>query len=179
MLYYCSSCLKYYCTNDELNHLNQMHKNEIELKNNYKSIYENNNKLSIANLIRRSSIGIGKIQKNNSIRTSAHERRLSFKINYSKYKLDNKIKDIKDNKEIKDNNDNKENKDNKESNVEIKENNSNNSKENNNNTKENNIRLENNKKIPIYLIDTYCFIHNKLFNSYCHDCNKNICNICQ
>ena len=174
MLYYCSSCLKYYCTKDELNHINQMHQNGIEIKNNYKSIYENNNKLSIEPLMRRSSIGKMKNIINNNIRTNAHERRLSFKMNISKYRLENKIKDSKDNKEIRDDKDNKDNKENKEiSNLEIKENN------NNYNTKDNNNKLGNNKKIPIYLMDTYCFIHNKLFNSYCHDCNKNICIICQ
>jgi hypothetical protein len=35
------------------------------------------------------------------------------------------------------------------------------------------------KKIPIYLMDTYCYIHDEIFNSYCHDCHKNICVICK
>ena len=31
----------------------------------------------------------------------------------------------------------------------------------------------------IYLIDTYCFIHDEINYCYCHDCHKNLCHICQ
>ena len=34
-------------------------------------------------------------------------------------------------------------------------------------------------KIPIYLIDNFCSIHDEIYNSYCHSCNKNICSICK
>ena len=36
-----------------------------------------------------------------------------------------------------------------------------------------------NSKIPVYLIDTYCILHDSIFNSYCHTCKKNICDICK
>ena len=34
-------------------------------------------------------------------------------------------------------------------------------------------------KIPIYLTDTCCILHDRIFNSYCHTCRKNICDICK
>ena len=34
-------------------------------------------------------------------------------------------------------------------------------------------------KIQIFLIDSYCDIHNELFKSYCFNCHKNICEICE
>ena len=152
MLYYCSLCSKYYCSHDENNHINQMHKFSTELKKNYKSILDENNNINLEPLTRRGSIGKKDRNKNNNS-IPAYERRLSFRNNSSRLKIENKIKELKENKDTTNNT----------TNTEIKENNK---------------KLEN-IKIPIYLIDTYCFVHNKLFNSYCHDCNKNICNICE
>ena len=34
-------------------------------------------------------------------------------------------------------------------------------------------------KIPIYLLDTFCIYHDETYNSYCHNCQKNICNKCK
>ena len=33
-------------------------------------------------------------------------------------------------------------------------------------------------KIPIYLLDTFCSLHDQIYNSYCYSCNKNICQKC-
>ena len=153
MIYYCKICNLYYCSNDELNHKNNQHQNEINIKNIYKSI-NNNKKINNESIKRRGSIG--KISSNisNNINYSS-TRRLSFK--------NNSIIRIKENKEIL-NNENKENKDNKEN------------KENKNINSEQKINI---KKFPIYLMDTYCFMHDEIFNSYCHNCHKNICHICQ
>ena len=102
---------------------------------------------------------MGKINTNisNNININYNStRRLSFK--------NNSIRRIKENKEIL-NNENKENKENKEN--------------ENNNVNINSEKIINIKKFPIYLLDTYCFIHDEIFNSYCHSCHKNICHICQ
>ena len=34
-------------------------------------------------------------------------------------------------------------------------------------------------KIPIYLLDIFCKYHYEKYTSYCYNCNKNICNLCQ
>ena len=34
-------------------------------------------------------------------------------------------------------------------------------------------------KIPIYLLDTFCIYHEQKYTAYCHNCQKNICNICK
>ena len=34
-------------------------------------------------------------------------------------------------------------------------------------------------KIPIYLLDTFCIYHEETYNSYCRNCQKNICNKCK
>ena len=158
MIYYCKICNLYYCSNDELNHKNHKHQNDINIKTNYKSIFNNNknNKINNEPLRRRGSIG--KINSNiNNIINISSTRRLSFK--------NNSIRRIKEeNKEIinNENNENKENENNK-----------------NNNKNINSEKIINIKKFPIYLMDTYCFIHDEIFNSYCHSCHKNICHICQ
>jgi len=37
----------------------------------------------------------------------------------------------------------------------------------------------NDNNIPLYLIDSCCIEHNKIFNKYCFNCNKNICSKCE
>ena len=45
--------------------------------------------------------------------------------------------------------------------------------------KELNNENHNKYKIPVYLIDTCCLLHDHIFNSYCHTCKKNVCDICK
>ena len=163
MLFYCPICKLYCCVDDEINHKNHKHQNDIELKNKYKSIFELNNRinknlnLANASLNRRGSIKINSNINLNNISNFRSTRRLSLKNNALRNKIYTKIKDIK---EIKNTENTKDNiKDNKEN--------------------ENSKNLETTEKFPIYLMDTYCFIHDEVFNCYCHDCHKNICNICQ
>jgi hypothetical protein len=35
------------------------------------------------------------------------------------------------------------------------------------------------KQIPLYMMDSICLEHYKIYNSYCFDCNKNLCQICK
>ena len=44
--------------------------------------------------------------------------------------------------------------------------------------KDNNILITD-KKVPLYLIDSCCIFHNKINKSYCYNCNKNICELCE
>jgi hypothetical protein len=37
----------------------------------------------------------------------------------------------------------------------------------------------NDKQIPLYMMDSCCLKHNKIYSSYCFDCNYNICSICE
>lgn len=41
------------------------------------------------------------------------------------------------------------------------------------------IRILEEEKIPIYLNDSCCIKHKQIFNSYCYNCLKNICSICE
>ena len=143
MIYYCPSCSLFFCSKDELNHKNQYHQNYFKLKNIYKKMYEQNNKINQKPLNRRGSITHKVSNINNEIIKPV--RRLSLKNNNSKTEI-NKNKEKMNKEETPKNCFNSEKK----------------------------IR-----KIPIYLIDTFCFIHNERFNSYCHNCHKDICHICQ
>ena len=146
MIYYCHLCETYYCSNDELTHKNQKHQNNLKIKDYYKSIYDNNNQINLEGLTRTRSVGKKTNNSRNSI--SATGRRLSFRSNLPRDKIDNNKK------------------------IETKELIPQEDKENKN------INL-NIKKFPIYLMDTYCSKHDEILNSYCHNCHKNICNICQ
>ena len=40
------------------------------------------------------------------------------------------------------------------------------------------IDKNNEDKIPLYMKDSCCIEHNKIYKYYCSNCNKNICSIC-
>ena len=155
MIFYCPMCELYYCINDEINHKNHRHQKDLNIKNNYKSLYNNmNNKIinEPSNRNRRGSI-TKKNFTNKNFSNFNSTRRLSFKNNALRNKIYAKIKE---NKGLLNQEDKKQNKETDESK-----------------------NLDISKKYPIYLIDTYCFIHDEIYNCFCHDCHKNICHICQ
>jgi len=149
MLYYCFLCKLYYCSDDELTHIEHKHQSNEEIKNKYKSIYEREKEFMNYEMVRRrSSIGrnIGKIIKNNT--NNILTPKPSIKKSFSKGRLDPIKKDKKEpiiQKEI---------------------------------SKDKTIVTKHYNKLPIYLIDTYCPIHEDIFSSYCHNCHKNICLNC-
>ena len=149
MLYYCFLCKLYYCSDDELTHLEHKHQNEEELKSKYKSIYEREKEIMNYEMIRRrSSIGrnFGKMNKHNT--NSILAPRPQIKKSFSRGKLDPVKKDKKE------------------------------PMNQNEIQKDKTIDTKHYNKLPIYLMDTFCPIHDDIFSSYCHNCHKNICLNC-
>ena len=152
-LYYCFVCKLFFCSDDELTHIEHKHKYDEELKKIYKSIYEREKEIMNYEMVRRrSSIGrnTGKIIKKNSNNLLAPGPLI--KKSFSKGKLDLVKKDKKE---------------------EINQKEISKDKTINSNTE-----TKHYNKLPIYLMDTYCPIHEDIFSSYCHNCHKNICLNC-
>ena len=173
-IYYCSFCNIYFCSVDEELHKNQNHKNYENLKEKYLELSKNNIKI-ISN------------KKNNSLNSNINNSSQN-----KKSKILNSLYNIKQSSTpaLKKNN-------NKESNQKKKINPNKNQKENNDINRDNDLlninnnsiilpdkikekkKNKNSNKVQIYLIDSYCNTHNEINKSYCFNCHKNICEICE
>ena len=184
-LNFCNLCNDIICSKDELMHKNKKHSNNKELKDKYKNLLinkpEKNKSKTSGN-------------KNNLLtpsKTSATLRRKNQTPKKDKEK--DKEKD-KDKKQKDGNKTSKSTKKNsalssakkissyKKTNKDSKKNEDSASKENN--TEEiiergENKNKVNEEKLPLYLNDSCCIEHGQIYNSYCHECLKNICIICE
>ena len=169
-LNFCNICNEIICSKDEVIHKNERHINDNELKDKYKNLLTNNKKKEEKNKNNKSK-NISDFKNNLTTPSKSHVT--SNKKNpTSKVKQEN---DENKNNNIKKNTTYTGNKNtNKKASVK-KKNTINNNEEkattNTNKTKE--------EKLPFYLMDSCCIEHGEIFNSYCHDCFKNICTICE
>ena len=171
-IYYCSLCNIYFCTTDEELHKNQKHKNYENLKEKYLELSKNNIKI-ITN------------KTNNSTNNNNSSQNKKSKL-LNKQSSTPALLKKNNNKEK---NQKKKTNPNKTQNEKEKENNDINKDNNPINIKNNSIILpdktkekkknKNYNKVQIYLIDSYCNIHNEINKSYCFNCHKNICEICE
>ena len=163
-IYYCAICNIYFCTEDEELHKAKKHKNYDNLKEKYLEITIN--KIKEINTKKNNILNTPSQNKKTKTLNKQSSTPLLFKKNNNKKESTQMNKgNIK--KTIKENKSNK---------------NINKSCDNNNSIILSEKRKEKNKnlnKIQIFLIDSYCDIHNELFKSYCFNCHKNICEICE
>ena len=168
-IYYCSLCNIYFCTRDEEIHKNQNHKNYENLKEKYLELSKNNIKIisnKKNNTLNNNNSSKNKKSKilNKQSSTPALKKNSNKEQNNKKNTNTNINKSKKENEDI--------NKDNSLINI-------------NNNSiilpdkiKEKK-KNKNYNKVQIYLIDSYCNIHNEIYKSYCFNCHKNICENCE
>jgi len=169
-LYYCSMCNIYFCTQDEEIHKNQKHKNFENLKEKYLEISKN--KINNINNKNKNNSNASSQNKNNKALNKQKSTPLLLNKKNKVTNQNNKGNIKKINKDNKNNNDINSNNNNiiltDRSNISNRSNRSKEKKKNNNYN-----------KIQIYLIDSYCDKHNEIFKSYCFDCHKNMCDICE
>ena len=169
-LNFCNICNEIICSKDELIHKNERHLNDNELKDKYKNIL-NNKKKEDKNKNYKSK---NSSDFKNNLTTPTKSHITSSKKNpTSKGKQENdenKSNNIKKNSTYTGNkNANKK--------VSVKKKNTiNNNNDEKINTNTNKTKVE---ILPFYLIDSCCIEHGEIFKSYCHDCFKNICIICE
>ena len=186
-LKFCNICNDVVCSKDELMHRNERHSNNNELKEKYKNLFvnkpdKNKNKTSgNKNKLLTPSKTSATLKKKNQTPKKDKDKEREEKDKDKKQKdgkntskssrknlalSSGKKSSNKNNKENK-NNEGSDTKDNKtEKNEEKKE----------NDEKKNKINEE---KLPLLLNDSCCIEHGQVYNSYCHECLKNICVICE
>ena len=168
-IYYCCKCDIFFCTEDEELHKNQNHKPLDTLKEKYLELSKN--KLKIFDT-----------KKNNILSTPSQNKKIKLlsKQNSTPFLLNkNNNKNIKKNiQQAKVKNISKNHNENLNNNSILNESLNNNSMVLSDKFKEKK-KSKNYSKIQIYLIDSYCNIHNEIYKSYCFNCHKNLCDICE
>ena len=163
-IYYCPICNIYFCTEDEELHKNQRHKNYDNLKAKYLELFRN--KIKIINTKKNNNLNAPSQNKKTKTLSKQMSTPLLLKKNNNKKESNQKSKtNIK-----------KLSKEKNAGNKSITNN------INSNNSFISEKKKEKNKnfnKIQIYLIDSYCNSHNEIYKSYCFNCHKNICEICE
>ena len=174
-LNFCDICNDVICFNDFIIHKNQKHSNFKELKEKY-----NNLSLNIKNKKNDEKSKVKNKTKNNNenknkLLTPAKSQ-TSLKKNTPKNDKNQKEekKPINNKNNIPLSNNKKDNKKNNEKNKNTEKNNI-----SNNNSEEKNTTKIPEEQIPIYLFDSCCIEHGKIYSNYCHDCIINICDICK
>ena len=173
-LNFCNICNDIVCSKDESTHKNDKHSHYKELKDKYKNFQTIKSE-------KTKSKGSG--NKNKSFTPSKNQGTLKKSAQTPK-KEKEKDKDKKPKEETKSSKSSKKNMalSGAKSNKKTKDNNDkkkNDESINTIETNEENKSKVNEEKIPIYLNDSCCFEHGKVYNSYCHDCFKNICPECE
>ena len=168
----CEVCNEIICSKDEMNHKNQKHPNNKELKEKYKNLLLNKNNNNKKENTKNKNSKTKNRDNKNKLSTPKKGQNITKK-NVNSSKKENNIKDkkISSNKKSNEKKKNIESDKNSESNKKSEEN-------NNNNKEEENLNKVKEEKLPLYLIDSCCIDHGQVYDSYCHDCFKNICSIC-
>ena len=168
-LNFCNICNEIICSKDELIHKNERHLNDNELKDKYKNLLINKKKEEKNKTFK--SKNSSDFKSNLSTPSKPHAT-TSKKNPTSKGKQEN---DENKNNNVKKNTTYTGNRNvNKKANVKKKNTTNNNEEKANVNT-----ITTKGEKLPLYLIDSCCIEHGEIFNSYCYDCFKNICTICE
>ena len=175
-LSFCNICNDIICSKDESTHKNDKHSHYIELKDKYKNFQT---------IKSAKTKGKGSGNKNKSFTPSKNQGTLKKSAQTPKKEKDkDKDKDKKQKEETKSSKSSKKNmslsgaKSNKKTKDDIDKKKTDESNNTIENTEENKSKV-NEEKISIYLNDSCCFEHGKVYNSYCHDCYKNICPVCE
>ena len=171
-LNFCDICNEIICSKDKSVHINEKHIKNKELKDMYKNL--SNKEEKNKNIRRKSSSDI----KNSSSKLQSNSKKNQTHKNLEeekkKTKEDNKSSNIKKNEVVVGN---------KNTNKKINEKKKNNTNINNdgniNKISNSNINKIKEEKLPLYLNDSFCIEHGEIYNSFCHDCLKNICEICE
>ena len=172
----CYLCNEIICSKDEQTHKKEKHLNYKELKEQYKN-------LSIRIDSKKNEEKTLKANKNKINNDSKNRLTTPSKPYNTVKKSSNTPKKDKNLKEEKKSISNKKNLTSstiKTSNKKSNEKNKITEKDNNiNNNEEEEKKKTQEEKVPIYLYDSCCFEHGKIYSNYCHDCFKNICDICE
>ena len=176
-IYYCSLCDIYFCSEDDELHKDENHKSIDDLKQIYLEISKNNQKIIASKNIN----SLNTPSQNKKTKTKTLNKQNSTPLllkknnNNNNKKLASKKNIIQQTKPKNTN-----------INTNTTINNSLNSSNLNNSLISNSLILlkekkknKNCNKIQIHLIDTYCNKHNEIYKSYCFNCHKNICEICE
>ena len=150
-LNFCPICNDIICSKHELIHKNQKHKNIKDLKDKYKTLSMNKNKkLKGKKPVKKKFQPIFK--KSRTPKKADAHKAASTRKNVPVTLRGNKYGQKASND--------------KKDNVALIDNND-------------EIKILEEEKIPIYLNDSCCIKHKQIFNSYCYNCLKNICSICE
>ena len=147
---YCDFCNFYICSKDDLMHTNY-HSwiRHQALKEKYKNIFLNKNIINKSKPLKPR-----KSTENKSKLSTSQKGIKSKKRNSALNEETNKNKNLNKNEVIQDKDKEKENDKEKDKNI-------------------------SEKQIPLYMMDSICLEHYKIYNCYCFDCNKNICPKCE
>ena len=167
-IYYCSLCDIYFCTEDEELHKNQKHKNNEDIKEQYLQLSKNRIKM---NANKKNTI-LSTPSNSKKIKTLNKQKSTPFLLKNNHNKESNREKNKLNIKKSNKENKNTDSINNNLTNI------NNNSVILSDKTKEKK-KNKNYNKVQIYLIDSYCNIHNEIFKSYCINCHKNICELCE
>ena len=169
----CNLCNEIICSRDEEDHKNEIHLNYKELKEKYKNLSISAN--CKTNEEKKLKSNKNKNSDNKNKLTTPSKSYIATKKKSNTPKKDKNIKEEKKPTSNKKNTTSSNTKNNsKKANDKVK-NVEKDNKFNNEDEKKNKIKEE---KIPIYLYDSCCFEHEKIYSYYCHHCQKNLCNIC-
>ena len=179
-LNFCDICNDVLCSSDAIIHKNQKHSNFKDLKEKYKNLLQNinlNNKKNEEKPKDKKNKTKNNIDSKNKLLTPAKSQASLRRGNNSPKKDKNQKEDkkaISNKKNIPISNNKKENK-------KVSDKNKNAEKINvitSSEEKEKNINKIPEEKLPIYLVDSCCIEHGKIYSNYCHDCLMNICDAC-
>ena len=176
-LNFCNICNEIICSKDEINHKENRHSKKEELKEKYKNLTLNINKKTFEEKLKSKNYKTKNSNDyKNNLLTPSKSQAILKKFNQTPKENKNRKeekKTISSKKNLASSNKKTNNKKNFDKNKNTEKNNTSNINE-----EENLIKIEN-EKLPFYLIDSCCIKHDKIYNHYCYDCFKNICDICQ